>query len=320
MAGNVPTAILSVFDIGYLTACGNREDLLDVVTIIESWNVPFFNTSPKGPSRSVNHNWLTDALAATSTAGAAEGAAHTSDVLVPRKRLQNICQIFRKDIEVSDSQMSENPAGITDDYMHQVMKAMREIPRNVESRVFALSATVSATGAEGAGAAGVGRVMKSFLGFVGDGLTVADASGAITSARVISLHKTMVDNGADPDTLYLNTTDKNTLVSALIGNSAANTRYIAAVDNAVVANIDIFETPFGRLAMVMDRFVPYTSTTASGGAWYLGDRSKARLAFFRPIQHVPLPKGGDSTRGFVRGELTLELLHPSSWAAGTGAS
>lgn len=319
MAGNVPTNILSIYDIGFLTACGNREDLADVVTIIESWNAPFFNTAPKAPVKSVNHSWLTDSLSATSTAGAAEGAAHQSDVLTPRKRLQNIAQIFRKDLEVSDSQQAENPAGVPDEYNHQVMKALREITRNIESTVFKI-ASASASGVEQDGSAGVGRAMKGIRGFTPDGLTIFDASGSITSGRVISNHQTMIINGADPDTIYLNPQDKNTLITNIIGNGSANTRYIAAADNRVVANIDVFETPFGLLAMVMDRFIPYVTATASGGAWFMGERAKARLGWFRPLQHVPLAKGGDSTRGYVRGELTLELLHPSAWAAATGAT
>jgi hypothetical protein len=304
-----------MYEVGFLTACGNREDLLDMITMISPWDTPLFSMMPKGRSNSALHAWLTDALDATATAGAIEGGDFAGSDLVPRKRLTNITQIFRKDMVVSDTQRAENPAGVRDEYEYQVMKAMREIARNVEATLFKISNT-SATGATATNF----RAMKGIRGFEGDGLSLFDASGIITTARVVSAHQTMWTNGADPDTLFLSAADKKTLVDAILASNAGNTRNVAAADNVYIANIDVFESPFGRLAMVADRFIPTSTATSASAGWFLGERSKARLAFLRPIQHVPLAKTGDATKGMVRGELTLELLHPSSWGVGTGAT
>lgn len=312
-AGDALANTFSMYEVGFLTACGNREDLLDIVTNIDPWDTPFFSSAPKGRSNSSNHSWLTDALAATSTAGAIEGGDFNAADLTPRKRLQNITQIFRKDMVVSDTQRSENPAGVRDEYEYQVMLAMKEIARNVEATVFKIS-NASATGATATNA----RTMKGIRGFEGDGLTLFNASATISTAQIVSAHQTMHVNGADPDTLYVSPGNKKTLIDVMVNGANVNVRNVAAAEAIFIANIDVFESPFGRLAMVSDRFIPTAAATLSSAAWFLGERSKARLAFLRPIQHVPLAKTGDATKGFVRGELTLELLHPSSWGAGTG--
>lgn len=314
-AGDALTNTFATYEVGFLTACGNREDLLDLVTNIDPWDTPFFSSAPKGRSNSANHNWLCDALAATSTAGYVEGGDFNAADLTPRKRLQNITQIFRKDMVVSDTQRSENPAGVRDEYEYQVMLAMKEIARNIEATVFKISNS-SATGAVTGTQAG--RTMKGIRGFEGDGLTLFNASATISTAQIVSAHQTMHINGADPDTLFLSPANKKTLIDVMVNGANVNVRNVAASEAVFIANIDVFESPFGRLAMVSDRFIPTSTATSASAAWFLGERSKARLAFLRPIQHVPLAKTGDATKGMVRGELTLELLHPSSWGAGTG--
>lgn len=314
-AGDALANTFAIYQVGFLTACGNREDLLDMVTNIAPWDTPFFSSAPKTKANSALHSWLTDSLAATSTAGKIEGADFNGAARTPRKRLQNISQIFGDDIVVSDTQRSENPAGVRDEYEYQIMLLMREVARNIEATVFKIS-SASATGATASNA----RTMKGIRGFEGDGLTLFNGSGTITTARVISAHQTMWVNGADPDTLYLSPGDKKTLIDNMVSNATVNQRNIAAAENVFIANIDVFESPFGRLAMVADRFIPTSTATSASAAWFLGERSKARLAFLRPIRHVPLAKTGDATKGMVRGELTLELLHPSAWGAGTGAT
>ena len=60
------------------------------------------------------------------------------------------------------------------------------------------------------------------------------------------------------------------------------------------------------------------STTSGLNGWLVGDRSMAKVAFFRPPQHKAMGKNGDHTRGIVLMELTLQLDHPSSWGVFTG--
>lgn len=304
----------TTYDVGTGVGSSIREDLLDLITNIDPWDTPFFSSAPKTQSKHVLHEWLVDSLAATSTAGAVEGDDFSgSTALVNRGRLNNLQHIFRKDIAVSDTLQALNPAGLRDEYEYQVMKALREIARNIEATIFRVGAAASATGVESSGA----RVMAGLRGFITATATTGNVSavnGAITTAHVINLHQQVYQLGGNPDTLYVSPGVKRAFTANVIASSAQNVRNIAAVDKKAIQNIDVFESDFGLLAVVPDRFMPQTTATATASAasaWLI-ERSKARISFLRPIKHVPIGKGGDSTRGFVRGELTLEVLHPSA--------
>jgi hypothetical protein len=291
------------------TGGGLREDLLDLVTIIDPWDTPFFTSAPKSQARNVLHEWLTDSLTATSVAGADEGADFSAAALVARTRLNNICQIFRKDMAVTDTMRSVNPAGIRDEYEYQIMKGLREIVRNAESTFWRVANTAAVTAIASA------RQLASFRSFA---INTSAINGAITTADVINLHQQIYQTGGNPDTLYLSPGAKKAFTLAVAANSTVNFRNIAATDRKLIANIDVFESDFGLLAVVPDRFIPQGSTTAAGNCSWLVERSKARIAFLRPLKHVPIAKGGDSTRGIVLTEMTLEVLHPSAHGALTG--
>lgn len=308
---------VTVFDVlGTPNPTGiHHEDLVDIVTILDSFQTPMFSSMPKVRARDVVHSWTVDTLAATSTAGVIENVDFSVDTLTTAARLVNGTQIFSRHVQVSDRERESNPAGIRDMYEHQVMKEFKVIARNLESRLWAVNSTGSATGAEAATNA---PLMAGFRGF---GITTSSsASGGVTTADIVTLSQTLFENGAEPDSIWFAPASKRQFVNATVSSGSGNVRNIAATDQKLVANIDVFETPFNQLyAVITDRFIPI-STSSAVGAYYIGDRSMARLAVFRPPQHKPMGKSGDHTRGIVLIEATLELLHPSSWGAVTGVT
>lgn len=314
--GSVSAGLLSTFDIGFFpNATGtHHEDLVDIVTILDSFQTPFFSSAPKIRARDVVHSWVVDTLAGTATAGFAEGIDFAADSITAPQRLMNGTQIFTKHVMVSDRERDSNPAGIRDMYEHQTMKAFKEIARNFESRVFAATSFSSATGAE----ATTAPLMSPMRGF--SIITAASASGGVTTGDIVSLSESLFNAGAEPDSIWFAPASKRQFVNATISSGSGNVRNIAATDQRLVANIDVFETPFNQLyAVIADRFIPI-STASNIGAYYIGDRSMAKVAFFRPPQHKPMGKSGDHTRGIVLMEATLHLDHPSSWAAMTGVT
>lgn len=308
---------VTTFDAGFFpNATGiHHEDLVDVVTILDSFQTPMFSSAPKVRARDVVHSWTVDTLAATSTAGVIENVDFSSDTLTTPVRLVNGTQIFSRHAQVSDRERDANPAGISDMYNHQIMKEFKVIARNCESRLWAVNSTGSATGAEAATNA---PLMAGFRGF---GITTSSsASGGVTTADIVSLSQTMFENGAEPDSLWFAPASKRQFVNATISSGSGNVRNIAATDQRLVANVDVFETPFNQLyAVITDRFIPI-STSSAVGAYYIGDRSLAKIAFYRPPQHKAMGKSGDHTRGIVLMECTLELGHPSAWGAVTGVT
>lgn len=316
MPGSVLSGVYSAFDAGFFNnATGvNHEDLADIVTILDSFQTPLFSSAPKLRARDVVHSWTVDTLAATSTAGVIEAADFGADTLTGPQRLVNGTQIFSRHVAVSDRERDANPAGIRDMYEHQIMKEFKVIARNCESRIWAVNSTASATGAE----AGTAPLMAGIRGF---GIsTSSSASGSVTTADIVTLSQTLFENGAEPDSIWFAPATKKQFVNATVSSGSGNVRNIAATDQKLVANVDVFETPFNQLyAVITDRFIPI-GTSSAVGAYYIGDRSMAKIAFYRPPQHKPMGKNGDHTRGIILMECTLQLDHPSAWAAMTGVT
>lgn len=318
----VLSGVYSTFDAGFFpSGTGiHHEDLVDIVTILDSFQTPMFSSSPKIRAKDVVHSWTVDTLASTTaasaTAGVVEAADFSADTLTSPVRLMNGTQIFSRHVAVSDRERDANPAGIRDMYEHQIMKEFKNIARFCEARLFAVNSTGSATGAEAATNA---PLMAGFRGF---GISSSgSASGSVTTADIVTLSQTLFENGAEPDSIWFAPASKKQFVNATVSSGSGNVRNIAATDQRIVANVDVFETPFNQLyAVITDRFIPMTAYSASGCGYYIGDRSMAKIAFYRPPQHKPMGKSGDHTRGIVLMECTLQLDHPSAWAIFTGVT
>lgn len=308
-AGTAATNIWATYGVGFGAGSANREDLLDLITNIDPWDTPFYSSAPKVECSHTTHEWLTDTLSAASTAGAIEGADFLADALTNRSRLSNTTQIFRFDILVSDTQRQVNPAGIRDEYEYQILKATRQIARNIESTIFQ-----SFSAAQTTGNSGTARTMKPFRSFA---VPLTACTATLKFSAVLAIHEAVYTSGANPDSLYVSPGSKADLTADIVsgGGPGKMNLNIAMADRRVIQNIDIMESDFGMLAIVPDRFVPQCAVTGSanlGGAAFLIERSKARIATLRPVRHTPLGKNGDATRGLVLGELTLEVLHPSA--------
>jgi hypothetical protein len=316
------------FLMGFNVGGGNREDLLDMISNIDPWETPAFTSFPKTRANHVLHEWLTDTLPATSSAGAIEGADWSCSDAGARTRVQNVCQIFRQDFFVSNTQRAVNPAGIRDEYAYQVQKNLKAIARNIETRIFAQSGSC-ATGTTGAI-----RNMKGLNDFISTtnihanstdaGFTYPNAAaGTSASATAIDEDRFNVmlqlafEQGGNPDKCFVNAGPKRQ-ISAFSGQGASR-RNIAMTEKKLVASVDVYDSDFGLIQIVLDRWVYNPATTGSdhtdlNGSAYFLETGMQRIAFLRPIRHVPLAPIGDSTRGMVLGELTLEVLNEKSAA------
>lgn len=330
----LPGGMLSTYDIGFFgsAAAGsaqiNHEDLTDVLTILDSFQTPFFSGAPKLRARDLVHSWPIDSLAAPTSAGRPDGVDFSSgDVITPPKRLYNGIQTFSQEIVVSDREREANPAGIRDMYEHQITKKFKEIARNFEYTTFRATnqATASAAGSESS-AASAAPLMAGFQGNFG-GPTIfctgASAATGFLTGDLVDLCRELYIRGAEPDSLWLAPHTKQQFINATYGSGTVGglIRNIAADDKRLVANVEVFETPWNQLiAVIVDRFIPMASASATGCAYYVGDRSMARVAFFRPPQHKQLGKSGDNTKGIVLMDATLHLDHVSAWGMVTGVT
>jgi len=316
----------SVYELGGPFAGGSsviKEDLADVVINIDPYDTPGYSTFAKTVAKYTSHDWVVASLSATSTAGTEEGKTFAPAARPSRVRLINLTQIFENPFVVSDTMRAVDPAGVTDEYMLQAMYAMQEETRNIESSIFKIAST-SATGDDAAGTGAV-RVMKGLRGFnVTNNATyyvqLTAQTTTIATGDIINLHEAMFTLGAKPDSLWVSPGVKADLTKALVAAGGNFRLNIAASDNTMINNIEVFQSDFGLLPIITDRFIPQASASTTSAAWFLIERSKVRIAVLRPMHHVPIAKREDGTAGNVITELTLELMHPYCVGAGTGVT
>lgn len=322
------------YTIGFTAGSGNKEDVLDMVINIDPFDTPFTTTAPKTTASLTTHEWLQDTLPTTSTAGAAEGADFGTPDMSGRSRITNITQIFRQDIQVTNTQRAVRPFGIKDEYAYQIMKATRAIARNIENTVFSTAASAAVTGS-----AGSARTLVGLEGFYttnapwarGTALGNSATDSTATSYPVLegdfnAMLELIYTQGGNPDAVYVSPAVKR-IVSKYGGartetGAEASTGFLAlrrdisAAERRLVRAINVYGSDFGDIQIVLDRWVPQspqTAATAIGaanlvGRMYFVERARNRLAFLRPVKHVPIASVGDATRGIVLGELTLEVL------------
>lgn len=303
-----------VYKFGFLAGAGaNREDLLDLITNVDPWDTPWVTQAPKVTASHVVHEWLTDTLGSVDDSGAVEGADYSYESTTTPARVLNVTQILRQDIGVSETQRAVSPAGFKDAYAYEIQKATKRLAIKLEKRVF--GSTASATGTSAAA-----RVMKSFQDMITTNTSEADAGTSSASASVLSssafngLLQTIYQNGGNPEQVYCSPAVKRQISNFTLTQQNRN---IAAAEKKLVAAVDMYDSDFGLLQIVLDRWVPQATNTSSAaasaldvsGRMFFLQRAMNRLAWLRPMQHTLIGKRGDAVAGLVVGEVTLEVLN-----------
>lgn len=288
--------------------------------------------APKVPCQHVYHQWLTDTLftstsdAAIDTTGAAEGGDWSVDTETSPSRQFNVTMILRRDIGVSETQRAIAAAGFKDAYAYEIQKAVKRLSIKLERIVFA-----NLTSATGTSASTSGRVLNGFQGFISAGLSgvgantayAVDSAGntadathdvAVGSQNFNDMLNTIYAAGGNPEQVYVSPKVKRQISAFTLPQQNRN---IAAVDKRLISGVDFYDSDFGLIQIVLDRWVPEStntttataSATATGGKLFFLQRSINRLAWLRPMQHNLIGRRGDSVAGVVVGEVTLEVLN-----------
>jgi len=300
-----------------------REDLLEQITNISPYDTPFVSQAPKVGCKHIYHQWLIDSLGSQAGLnGSVEGADWALDTTTVPTRVFNVTMILRKDIGLSESQRAVDTAGFADQYAYEVQKATKELAIRLETCVFANLSTAT-------GASGTARVMKGLQSFIvtntalagTNGGTLGDAThdGIVSVGDFNDMLNAIYSQGGNPEQVYVSPKVKRQVSAFTVPGAAAGTphaRNIAAVDRKLVGAIDFYDSDFGLIQIVLDRWVPEStntttataSATATGGQMFFLSRAINRLAWLRPVHHELVGKRGDSVAGLVVGEVTLEVL------------
>lgn len=206
--------------------------------------------------------------------------------------------------------------------LYEVQKAGKELAVKLERLSFGNLTTAT-------GLSGTARVMKGLQSFIAtntalagsNGGTVGDSThdGIVTVADFEDMLNSIYFQGGNPEQVYVSPKLKRQVSAFTVPGAAAGTphaRNIAAVDKKLVGAIDFYDSDFGLIQIVLDRWVPESSNTttatasatATGGQMFFLSRAINRIAWLRQVHHELIGKRGDSVAGYVVGECTLEVL------------
>lgn len=303
-----------------------REDLQEAYSMISPEECPFQQMA--AATKSVDQkqwDWTTVELAAPNSANRViEGDVDVgNDAATLAVRLWNTCQISDKVAEVSQTTQASNGAANNIQRLDaQVVLKMKEMKRDIE--VMLLSNLPAVMGSSGVARRTAG--FPTFLrtnahidagavaptlsgtteGYPDTGWTDATATKLFAEDELNDVIEACWNSGAEPSVIMLNGGNKRRLSKSFTGSSS---RYKDAVDRTLVASIDFYESDFGNLTVVPNRFQPTlnAATDDDNYAVYVIDPEYYRMVDLDPIQRKPLAETGHSVRALVWREYGLQV-------------
>lgn len=302
-----------------------REDLQEAFSMISPEEVPFQQMIGSKSITSKQFDWpiveLKDPDGSNRVIEGDDSPATDEGTLA--ERIWNFTQISDKVVSVSQTSQAVDAAAENIQRMSkQKALKMKEMKRDMEVMLLQNVPGV-------AGSSGVARQTAGFPAFLRTNASITAGAtaptlsattegypnagwGDATATRVFDENtlNTVIaagwESGAEPSVIMLNGGNKRRLSATFTGNS---TRYKDAIDQRLVASIDFYESDFGELTVVPNRFQP---TLNDGGdddnyAVYIIDPEYARMAWLDPVQSKPLAETGHALNELVWGEYGLQV-------------
>jgi hypothetical protein len=286
-------------------AKGEREDLADIIYSISPTDTPFMSGIGKSKATAVFHEWQTDALAAAASDNyQIEGDEISFSAPSATTRIGNRTQISRKSVIVSGTLDSVSKAGRNNELAYQISKASKELKRDMETSLTANQAPVTGDDSTARRLAGIESWIKTNSDKGGGSGADPGTSGtnartdgnqrAFTESQLKSVIKKCWDEGGDPSMIMLGSFNKQ----VLSGFTGGSTRFDPAENKRLVAAVDVYESDFGAMTVVPNRFSRSRSA-------YVIQPDMFGVAFLRDFQLMDLAKTGDATKQALLAEYTL---------------
>lgn len=289
------------------SAVGNREDLADIIYDISPAETPFLSAIPKTKATGVKHEWQTHSLtAASGTNKVLEGDDATTDASTTTARVYNYRQISDKVARVTGTQEAVNKAGRRSEMAFQMEARMKEIKRDVETRLLGNYASVAGNATLEPECAGLQAWVKTNIDKASDGTASAgNGTDTYTDGTARALQESQVEaalslawtNGGNPTMGILNAFQKRKFASF----SGSSTKTSDGDKKKVVNSVDIYIDPLGNEV----RLVPCRQ--AQTDVIFFVDTEYVKFATLRDFKSVDLAKTGDSERKQIIVEYTLEV-------------
>lgn len=236
---------------------GIRENLDDTIYDISPAEVPFLSSIAQETVDNTLFEWQTHSLNSVSKAGALDGDDAPQDAYVATVLRDNRTHIRTRDARVSGSGRSMNTAGRADDLDFQIINRGIELKRDMEAVLLDNNAKVAGNATTARETAGVVAWIATNTDAVGadPAGTGADAATDGTQRQLTeSMLKTVLascwDAGGNPDVIMAGAYNRQ----IISGFSEGKTVMQKAEDEVLRATFSVYESDFGQLRIVPDRF------------------------------------------------------------------
>jgi hypothetical protein len=310
----------------YNTA-GNREDLTDIISILEPESTPFVSMMKKGRATGTFVEWQADKLSTPDFDGVNEGEDVSSfkNQAEDRARLGNYVQKFRDTFQVSDIQELVDTAGVANEFANAEAKAVRNVKRSIES---AFCSSQDRQAEAGSGTPYKTRGMLKWLGVGGQPSDIPaayqnvanDTTGTQTEATFNSVLQELYEANGMPGgqlTLIAGPSLKQEISNFSRQASATNNTYVINQDaesRKITLTVNLYEGDFGNVAIVPSLFVNRTSgsDTVDADAGLLIDPEYVGMHSLKAESATELEDQGGGRRGFVDVIASLACYSPKA--------
>jgi hypothetical protein len=295
-----------------------REDLSDAENMITPTETPFLSSIVgKNSADNIKHEWPLLELSAIDSGNAVAEGQDAPNVDAPdvASRRSNYTQIMDKVVKVSDTSQRVNGAANIEKFAKQITLKMKSLKRDKEAN---LLANVPAVPGSAAGA--TVRNMAGFEAFIITNASRGASTGAaptlsgttdgypnaahvpgtprgITEDIFNTVMQSCWTQGGEVKYVIVGPATKRTISKTFNGYA---TKYKEADSKKLVNAIDVYESDFGQVQIVPNRF----SNPAS--ALFI-DPEYCKLAELQPTRQLELARTGHTENKLIQWEGTLEV-------------
>lgn len=301
-----------------------REDLSDAENMISPVETPFISRIV-GRTKVSNklHEWGVVELASVDSANRVPEGEDAPGVDAPRLSLRrsNHTQISDKVVKVSDTSQRVDGMANVEKMSKQIAYKLKELKRDKETMLLANVASVpgSAAGATTRVAAGLAAfiITNNQMGASGvaptlSGTTNGYPNAAATNGTLRALTETMLNTaiqgvwteGGEVKHVIVSPTNKRLISTTFVANA---TRYKDADTKKLVSAVDIYESDFGQVQIIANRFSPARDV-------FVIDPEYVKMADLQPTRQLDLARTGHTENKLIQSEYTLEVSNEKAMA------
>lgn len=313
-----------------------REDLEDVIFMLDPMDTWALSNLDRVEASSVNHEWLQDSLAAPAANAQIEGNDVSFTTAAPAARRNNWTQISHKTFAVSDTLEAVEKAGRKSERERLGVKLLKELKRDIES---AIVGNQGSSGGQG-GAQGGTATARSSAGmeaWIGNGTTTTTAgeasnvvtattnsanstspgfasgavaaptdgtTGALSVGQLNAALQGAWEDGGDPRVILVAARQKQVIDNF----TGIATRMIDSSPNkqaTIMGAANMYVSSFGTHTIVLSRYVRSTVVLCIDPDFWA-------TAWLRPFNKVGLAKTGEAEKSLIRAEWTLVCRNNAS--------